>query len=138
MNRPRRNRTYRGGPVASLAPAVSILKGGAWHFAAMRMLPVLALLLALSPVVAPGAAADDDEDDHDRARALAERGAIRPLAEVLARLAREVPGDVVGIDLDEDDGRYEYEFTVVTPDGRVFEVEMDAATLRILDVEEDD
>lgn len=98
------------------------------------------LLLVITAVSASPLRADDDDDDwdHERARILSEGGVIRPLSEVLARLGREVPGEVVEIELGEDDGRHEYQFTVVARDGRLFEVKMDAATLDILETEEDD
>jgi uncharacterized membrane protein YkoI len=97
-----------------------------------RNRPLAALLLALIlafPTIA--SADDDDRDDHDLARSLVERGEIKPLSEVLARATARHPGEVVSVELDEDDGRWVYEIEVVRTDGRKVEIEIDAATLAV-------
>lgn len=91
------------------------------------------LLLALA--VAFGAAADAD-DDHDRALQALERGEVLPLGRILVLAQRAVgAGRVIGIEFDRDDGRYIYELELVTRDGQLIELEMDAATGRILELE---
>ncbi|CAK0748572.1 conserved exported hypothetical protein [uncultured Gammaproteobacteria bacterium] len=40
------------------------------------------------------------ENDHDRARAAREAGQVLPLAEILERVRREFPGDVLDVDLE--------------------------------------
>lgn len=45
---------------------------------------------------------------------------------------------MIEVDLDEDDGMMIYEVELVTEDGRLIEVELDAASGRILDLDEDD
>jgi uncharacterized membrane protein YkoI len=52
---------------------------------------------------------------------------------------KRVPGDVVKIKLDEDNdtGRINYSVKVLTPDGRIIEVEVDARTAVVTDVEEE-
>lgn len=81
------------------------------------------------------AQADDDRHDHDRARAALERGEIRPIGEVLASAATEVPGDVVEVELEREDGRWVYELKVIADDGRRLEVLIDAADARVIEVE---
>ena len=88
---------------------------------------------------------DDDPDilpDSDMARAAVARGEILPLSDLPPRLAREFPGEVLDIEIDLDDaGRFEeYEFEILTPDGRLIEVDMDAATGEVTEVgfEDDD
>ncbi|MBP1807106.1 PepSY domain-containing protein [Rubellimicrobium aerolatum] len=107
----------------------------------MRRL-VLALLL-LGPATASGQEADDDPElpaDGDRARAAVARGEILALSELLPRLEASFPGEVLDIDLDLDArGRIdEYEFEVLTPEGRLIEVDMDAATGQITEVSDED
>jgi len=75
---------------------------------------------------------DDDDHDHDRARQAVVRGEIKPLAEILTRLAKDLPGRVIGVDLEREGGRYVYELTVVSADGRVREVNVDARSAVIL------
>ena len=111
------------------------------------MTPVLkrrtALLLALALTGAAGglARADDRKDghdrDHERARRALEEGRARPLAEILEALRGRLDGEVIGVEFDREDGRYVYEFTVVGPDGRLREVEVDALSAEILKVEDD-
>jgi uncharacterized membrane protein YkoI len=88
-----------------------------------------ASLLAVST---PAPARSRRDHDHDRARAALERGEALPLAEVLARVRPELGGDVVGVDFEREDGRWVYEFKVIGPAGRLTEVQVDAATARVL------
>ena len=87
----------------------------------------LTLLLAAG-ITASGVARADDDDDHDRARAAVEAGEIRPLTQLLAEVEKRYVGQVVDTDLDREDGRWVYEFKLLPPSGRMFRVELDAAT----------
>lgn len=90
---------------------------------------LLILLLATSLATSGGSArADDDDDDHDRARAAVEAGQIRPLTQLLSEVEKRYVGQVVDTDLDREDGRWVYEFKLLPPSGRMFRVELDAAT----------
>ena len=100
-----------------------------------------AILFALALVIAGGGPAypDEGEDsrhDHERARRARKEGRALPLAEILDRVRGQLGGEVVGIDFEEEDGRYLYEFKVVTPGGRLREVHVDAVTAEILKSEE--
>lgn len=100
---------------------------------------LLALAAAL-PVLAAGAwplAVHADDDDHERARRLLRSGEIRPLSEILSNVERSVGGRVLDVDFERDDGRYVYELKMVMPSGRVREVTVDAATARIIKIEDD-
>ena len=96
-----------------------------------------ALLAALAVVLVGGAAVADEGGDHDRARRALQEGRARPLAEILEQVRDRLGGQVVGIEFEHEHGRYIYEFDVVTPDGRLREVEVDALTAEILKSEED-
>ncbi|MBK1641471.1 hypothetical protein CKO12_06195 [Chromatium okenii] len=78
---------------------------------------------------------------HDHARQALERGEVRPLAEILARVADAVPGEVIHVEFERQHQRdhpvWMYEIKVLAADGRLREVEVDAATGRILSVEDD-
>jgi len=99
----------------------------------MQRRRTLALLsfLALPAVALPlhPAAADDD---HERARAALEAGQIRPLSEILAEVERRYVGRVIETELDREDGQWVYEFKLLPPTGRVFKLELDAATGAVL------
>jgi uncharacterized membrane protein YkoI len=101
-----------------------------------RLARRLALVLLL--LAAAGAAADPDRRDHDRARAALERGEVLPLAQILGAVAAAVPGDVVELELEREDGAWVYEIKVIAPDGRLLEVLVDGASGRLLEQEEDD
>jgi uncharacterized membrane protein YkoI len=86
----------------------------------------LLLLLGLSVLALPVAA--QERRDHERARAALEAGEIRPLSEVLADVERRFLGRVIEAELDRDDGQWLYELKLLPPNGRMFTVEIDAAS----------
>lgn len=79
--------------------------------------------------------------DHDRARHALQQGEVRPIAEILRRVAAEVPGEVIEVELEREkwlgERRWLYEIKLIAPDGRLLEVMVDAPTAEILAVEED-
>lgn len=79
-----------------------------------------------------------DRDDHDRARRALEAGEIRPLAENLAVAEATRHGRVIELELERDDGRWIYELELVTPEGRLYEMEIDAASGTVLEVEQEE
>ncbi len=87
-----------------------------------------ALLLLPALLLAAPLTRADDRRDHERARAALAAGEIRPLAALLAEIERRYVGVVIETELERDDGRWVYEFKLLPPSGRVFEVELDAAT----------
>ena len=94
---------------------------------------VLFLLLIATPALA-------DRDDHDQARHALEAGEILPLSAILAVAESARPGRVIEIDLERDGGRWIYELELVSPQGELYEMEIDAASGAVLDLErqEDD
>lgn len=94
-----------------------------------------ALLLALAALAAEPARADGVSTE--QLRAAVKRGDALPLSELKRALGAAYPGEIIGVDVDRDDGRYRYEFKVLQASGRVIEVKMNAATGAVLDVEND-
>ncbi len=97
----------------------------------------LAAALALSAVAGPALSGESKKHDHDAARAALAQGAILSLPRVLAIAGREVPGDVLKVELEDDDGRLIYDLKILARNGRVREVEIDAKTGAVLKVEDD-
>ncbi|MEH3116474.1 MAG: PepSY domain-containing protein [Methylorubrum populi] len=95
------------------------------------------LLLAL-PLALGAASPARSASDGERARQALERGEIRPLDAVLAAARAAVPGDVVALDLKRDDGRWLYKLRILGSDGRRRDVKIDARSLKLLDVDDDD
>jgi uncharacterized membrane protein YkoI len=93
------------------------------------------LALILSLIAAPALA---DRDDHDRARRALEAGEILPLSDILDAATEMRPGRVIEIDLERDDGQWVYELELVTPQGRLYEMEIDAASGVVLEVEREE
>lgn len=92
----------------------------------------LFLALALALLGQPALA---DDSEQDAARRALERGEIRPLGEVLEAARKAVPGDVVKVELERDDGRWIYEIKVLTGEGERREVEIDGSSLKILEID---
>jgi uncharacterized membrane protein YkoI len=103
-----------------------------------RILPLLALLALCGAAVA-----DDDHDererDHhrqDQLRDAVERGEIKPLSDVLRLIKPKLPGEVVGVEVENKSGGWIYELRILDAQGRVFDAHVDAATATITDIEE--
>jgi uncharacterized membrane protein YkoI len=121
---------------------VSILSGRFRHGAGVKnrqnTLRFVAAAVAAQICVAPSmlAAGERDgmrQDDlrQDDMRQAVERGEIRSLADILARLRGKLPGEVAGVEIERKNGRWLYEFRVVDDKGRLFEVRVDAKTAAI-------
>ena len=82
------------------------------------------------PVPDPGA-------DFESALGAVARGEILPLADILPRVEQEFGGRAIDTEIETDDGHWVYEFEILTADGRLFEVDVDAATGETLEVEEE-
>lgn len=78
------------------------------------------------------------DDDADRARQKALSGKIMPLVQILQSVRTTWPGEVVDVELDDDDDGPTYEIRVMQQNGRVVEIEVDARSGKVIDVDEDD
>lgn len=94
---------------------------------------VAALALAALAVagLATGAQADDRRD-HDRARAALQAGEILSLQQVLERVQRHHPGEVLAVELEREDGRWVYELKLLQDGGRLVRLDVDARTAEVL------
>jgi uncharacterized membrane protein YkoI len=77
------------------------------------------------------------EQDFERALDAVARGEILRLSEILPRVEQEYAGRAIETEIETDHGRWVYEFEILTADGRLFEVDVDAVTGETLDVEEE-
>lgn len=93
------------------------------------------LALILICLAAPAWA---DDDDQDRARRALEAGEILPLSDILEAAQDARPGRVIEVDLDRDGGQWIYQLELVSPNGHLYEMEIDAATGVILEIERED
>jgi uncharacterized membrane protein YkoI len=89
-----------------------------------------ALIAAMLLLIGTGAAGARDRGD-DRREALrraVEAGEIRPLADILNALRARLVGDITGIEIEREDGRWRYELRLIDGRGRLLEVYVDART----------
>jgi uncharacterized membrane protein YkoI len=102
-------------------------------FSAFLAVPLLAAALLSA---APGAVASDDERERDEVRHAVEAGKIRSLADILAAVRGKLPGEITGVEIEREHGRWLYEFRVVDSEGRLYEVYVDARSGEIEKIKE--
>jgi uncharacterized membrane protein YkoI len=95
-------------------------------FTLLLLLTLLTVGLSVRPVRA------SDRDEVDRVRAAVQSGELLPLAQVLERLQRSHPGQVLEIELERDDGRWVYEVKLLQTGGRLLKLELDGRTAAVL------
>ncbi len=90
------------------------------------------IILGLAAALLPSAALADRERDYEQARRAVERGEALALAEILKRVRADLGGEVVGVEFERKRERWIYEFKVIDPAGRLWDVYVDAATAAVL------
>jgi uncharacterized membrane protein YkoI len=95
-----------------------------------------AILLAATALAGGRAMADKRDEDRDAVRLAVERGEVRPLADIVAGVRGKLPGEIVGVEVEREDGRWMYEFRVVDGKGRLFEAYVDAKSGEIERIKE--
>jgi len=98
---------------------------------------VIAVLIAAGATMQPVAWAKDDKckREQDCALQALKSGEIRPLTDVLAVAREKLPGEVIKIELDRDDGVWVYEIKVLTDSGKRREIEINAQTLAVIKID---
>ncbi len=94
----------------------------------MRFLLSLLLILALSPVAALAG------DDHERALEALREGRILPVETIIAAAQKDFGGDVLDVELEDEDEGFVYEIKLIAADGRIMKLDYDAATGQLLRV----
>ncbi len=94
-----------------------------------RLILALAVLLACAAGAPAGA-----QNDQQRARAAVQAGQARPLQDILPQLRRGYPGRVLDAELDQAGGRWVYRIKLLTDDGKVLELIVDARSGEVLRV----
>ncbi len=78
----------------------------------------------------------DDVREHIRERV--QKGEIKSLAELRRIVTGQVDGQIVSTSVDQEHGITVYEFRVLRPDNRMVEVEVDAASGVVVEIENDE
>ena len=102
-------------------------------FSGFLAVPLLAAALLSA---APAMARDHDEHRRDEVRRAVEAGEIKSLADILAAVRGKLPGEVAGVEIEREHGRWRYEFRVVDSKGRLYEVYVDARSGKIEKIKE--
>ncbi len=78
---------------------------------------------------------EDDEADYDDALEALRKGKALPLGTIRQMITKRWSGEIVSIEVKRRGGNLHYEFKVLQPNGHLTEIEVDAATGKILEVE---
>jgi uncharacterized membrane protein YkoI len=99
--------------------------------------PLFLTLLGATLFLSPAATGKDKDckNTQDCALDAREQGKIRPLSEVFAAARAVVPGEVVKVELDREDGIWVYEIKILTTSGRRRTVEINAETLAVMEID---
>lgn len=104
----------------------------------MRHPLVLLSFLCLSMLlgVAPAYAGDIDETpSQDQLHELVLKGKILSLATLKSQVLARLPGELIDVSVARGDDAIVYEFRILREDGQVTEVEVDAASGKIIEIE---
>jgi uncharacterized membrane protein YkoI len=96
-------------------------------------------IVFLACAVAVRAGDDNEARDHELARKALVEGRILALSEIAAAVKSKLPGEILGVEIEIEDGaRFVYEFDVLTPEGKLKAVDVDATTAEILSIDDED
>jgi uncharacterized membrane protein YkoI len=79
--------------------------------------------------------ASEPKAQHDQVLDALKRDEIRPFTDIQAAAQTAMPGQVVGVEVKRRAGRLVYEFKIISAQGRLREVYVDAGSLDIVKVE---
>jgi uncharacterized membrane protein YkoI len=79
----------------------------------------------------------DKKNEHSVVREALQRGEVLPQVKILAIANRQVAGDVIEVELEDEKGALVYEIKILTSTGRVREVKIDARSGQVLKIEDD-
>jgi uncharacterized membrane protein YkoI len=118
--------------------------------ACLSVASTLVLLAGLTPHPEPVKAGDrpaarmhghgweDEDHSYDRARRASEAGEILTIAEIYERARQAMAGRILEAELERKHGRWVYELKILDPQGRLFELYLDAASGQVLKQEKED
>ncbi len=68
------------------------------------------------------------EDDHDKARKALESGQVLPLQQILQKISKDYPAQVIEVELERKSNGWIYEIKQLSVDGSISKLEVDART----------
>lgn len=100
-----------------------------------RMLWPAVLAAALLALL--GARQGRGDEDHGLARQLHAQGEILSLERIAELATAQRPGTLIDVELEREDGMWVYEAEILDPEGRAWELELDARTGAVIKLERD-
>jgi uncharacterized membrane protein YkoI len=88
--------------------------------------------IAATSLFAAGLASADNRMKQSEVRQLRESGRILPMEDILARVRKLQPGQVVEVELERDGDRYVYEVKLIDDADRIHKFELDAGSGEVL------
>ena len=82
------------------------------------------MLFASSPIYA--------DSDHERAKKALESGQVLPLQDILQKISKDYPGQVLEVELDQEKGTWIYEIKQLSSNGTILKLDVDAKTGQVL------
>lgn len=116
------------------------------HSLTLLAITALPLSYAAAPTIAQGfekkhesglTKAERKRAEQDAIRQAVQRGELLPLPRVLAIAKAKVPGEIVKVELEYESWGIKYEVKILTPSGRVREVEINARNGSVVKIEDD-
>ncbi|MCU7939102.1 MAG: PepSY domain-containing protein [gamma proteobacterium symbiont of Bathyaustriella thionipta] len=104
----------------------------------MKKLLLLALLIFFISISSVIASNHRGYTDHENAHQLVTSGDILPLGKILELVYKRHRGKILEVELELEDNTYSYEIELLDDNNKVWEIDVDAVTGKILKIEEED
>jgi len=97
------------------------------YLALLGLVGLLALRANASPHI-------EIEEDHDDVMEAVDQGLIQPFSALQEKVAREINGRIIRVELDEEDDIWVYELKLIDSNNNIVKVEYEAKTLSIIEI----
>jgi uncharacterized membrane protein YkoI len=74
------------------------------------------------------------DEDHDEVMHAVQQGLIQPFSALQEKVAKQLNGRIIKVELDEDDDVWVYELKLIDPNNNIVKVEYEARTLTIIEI----
>lgn len=109
-----------------------------WTSWAAVMLSLVTAAILILPTVVRSDSDEDHDHDHERARQLRAEGKIVALESIVKQAQSIKPGNILEIELKDEDKHYHYEVEILDHDGKVWELLFDGATGKLLQTQQEE
>jgi len=96
---------------------------------------VMTLVFFMSPILFANVQADVKQD---RVIQLNQQGTILSLQQIIDKATQIKPGKILETELDEEEGMYVYELEILDDKGQVWELDLNAQSGELIEIEQED